>query len=87
MALEKYSPEELSELVGLVIEKILEDESLGDALAERLEKKKPPEKPPECPPRTLCCDKDHVCRSGTGGFWCTAPFQCSNGHTEQLVSR
>jgi hypothetical protein len=86
MGPERCSPEELKRLAAQVVEKILGDESLSDYLAEQLGKRRPPA-PPECPQRTLCCDKDHVCRSGTGGFWCTAPFQCSNGHTEELVSR
>lgn len=80
----RYPSDELKQLAARVVDHILGDEALSDALIEAIEKKKPP-KPPECPPRTLCCSKNHVCSPGTGHFTCTAPFQCTNGHTEKFT--
>jgi hypothetical protein len=83
MAKGKYSPDELGQLATQVVDQILNDDKLFDALVGIIEKKRP--ETPECPPRTLCCSKNHVCEVHTVAFSCTAPFQCSNGHTEKLI--
>lgn len=80
----KYSSDQLKQLAARVVDHILGDEESNDALMEAIEKKKPPE-PPQCPPRTLCCSRNHVCTARVVSFSCTAPFQCSNGHTEKLT--
>jgi hypothetical protein len=80
MMAKEYSHPELAQLAAEVVEKILSDESLSDTLAERVAKKV------DCPPHTLCCSKNHVC-SGHGGFACSAPFRCQNGHEEKFMAR
>jgi hypothetical protein len=73
----EMSQHALEQLAAQVVERILSDESLAESLAERVVKAV------DCPPHTLCCSKNHVCE-GHGGFACSAPFRCQNGHEERL---
>jgi hypothetical protein len=71
---------DVERLAALVVEKILEDESLWRTIGNR-----PKPGPADCPPHTLCCSKNHVCE-GHGGFACSPPYRCSAGFEDKVAA-